>query len=192
MAYIDPAKPLPLCLERPQVSLTGEVNAAMVDKFVRQLREAEEGAGDIAVEMTTLGGNPEMARRLALEVDLARARLDRRLLFLGKTVVYSAGMTFMAAFPVTDRFLAKDAMLLIHCRQFNTTVTLSGPMRGSLPQINALKEQMEVGVRLEQENFRRLIEGSDVAIDELTGKALCNWYLTPEEALQRGLVAAIV
>lgn len=62
----------------------------------------------VAVEISTLGGDAELARRLVLEVGLARERLGKRLVFLGKTCVYSA-VTLMSAFAKDDRYLTRDA-----------------------------------------------------------------------------------
>lgn len=187
----EPAKDLPQSLQNPQISLVGRIDEQMVGRFHDQLREAEEGEGDIVVEMTTLGGDADFARRLALDVAEARERLGRRLLFLGKTAVYSAGATVMSAFQRADRYLTRDTVLLIHCRQLEQKIELSGPIRSSLPQLNAVKAQIKLGIQLEEEGFRRLIEGSDVDLDELFEKALCDWYLTAEEAVKRRLVADI-
>ena len=187
----EPAKDLPQSLQNPQISLVGRIDEQMVGRFHDQLREAEEGEGDIVVEMTTLGGDADFARRLALDVAEAHERLGRRLLFLGKTAVYSAGATVMSAFQRADRYLTRDTVLLIHCRQLEQKIELSGPIRSSLPQLNAVKAQIKLGIQLEEEGFRRLIEGSDVDLDELFEKALCDWYLTAEEAVKRRLVADI-
>ena len=181
----------PAVLSAPQISLVGDIDKVSVEKFLDQLREAEKAGGDIALEVTTLGGDAEMGRRLLLEIDSARARLPGRFLFLGKTVVYSAGTTIMSAFPPGDRWLAADAMLMIHCRKLDKTIELSGPIRTSVPMVQALLNQLKVGLDLEKEHFRRLIEGSDVTMDELWEKALHNWYLAPEEAVARGLVGGI-
>jgi hypothetical protein len=180
-------------LHKPQIRLLGEVNASMLLTLLDGLAEAEDGTGPLAVEVTTLGGDAEIARRIVLELDLARERLkDRRLVFIGKTIVYSAGTTIMSAFPRADRFLSSDAVLLIHTRQLEKTVDLSGPIRASLPLVDAVCEQLRLGVRLEEEGFERLIAGSEIGMEELLEKALHNWYLTTDEALERGLVAAII
>jgi hypothetical protein len=51
--------------------------------------------------VTTLGGDAEMARRILLEIDRVRqwrqGRGGSRFLFLGKTIVYSAGVTITTA-----------------------------------------------------------------------------------------------
>jgi ATP-dependent protease ClpP protease subunit len=176
-----------------QVSLMGEVTEDMACSLVEQLAKIEAGDEPVTCEISTLGGDAEFARRMVLEVDLARARLKpRRLVFLGKTIVYSAGVTLMSAFPRADRFLTSDATLLIHCRQLDKTVEISGPMRSSLPQVRSLCHQIELGLEREEANFQRLIEGSDVKMDELLGKALCNWYVPAAEALKLGLIAGVI
>lgn len=196
MGREDPAtidqKPLPAALSRPQISLLGEVDKSWVEGFRDQLDAAEQKDGDIVVEVTTLGGDAELARRIVLEIDLARKRLGRRFLFLGKTVVYSAGMTVMSAFPRADRFLTEDAVLLIHCRQLDKKIEISGPMRASRHEVEAVRAQMENGIAIEEGNFRRLIEGSDIDFDALLKKALRNWYLRADEALRHGLVAGLM
>lgn len=49
-----------------------------------------------------------------------------------------------------------------------------------------------MGVELEDQGFARLIEGSDISHDEIKRRALHDWYLTADEAVERKLVAAIV
>ena len=184
---------IPDCLRHPQISLLGEVLEEMVESFLSQLAEAEKGSGDIALQITTPGGDAELGRRLVLEVQDARRRLgSRRFMFLGKTQVYSAGVTLMSAFPCADRYLTRDAVLLIHCRQLEQTVEIDGPMRASLAKVEALRRQIEVGLTHEEENFRRLIEGSDIALDEVCSKAVNNWYMPASEALERRLVAGLI
>lgn len=182
---------VPEILARPQISLVGDIDKYSVERFLDQLREAEKAGGDIALELTTQGGDPEMARRIVFEVESARRRSPGRFLFLGKAVVYSAGITIMSAFPARDRWLARETILMIHGRKLDKTVEISGPIRASVPMIDALRAQMETGLALEEEGFRRLIEGCDIGLDELMEKALHNWYLTAGEAMARGLVAGI-
>jgi hypothetical protein len=183
---------LPASLSRPQVSLLGDVDADRARVLLDQLREAEQGDGEIVVEVTTLGGDADLARRIVLEIDLARRRRERPILFLGKTMVYSAGMTIMSAFPRSDRYLAAGTDLLIHGRQFRRTVEISGPLRASLHQIEALGALARNGLAQEERDFRRLIRGSDIGFEELCRRAADNWYLSAEEALQRRLVGGIL
>jgi ATP-dependent protease ClpP protease subunit len=200
MAGNETAKPRSLveslsraCVLNPHVRLSGQVNADMLRSMLNQLAEVANNAELVAIEISTPGGDAEVGRRMALEIDLARERLkSTRFVFIGKTNVYSAGVTLMSAFPQEDRFLSSDAVMLIHCRQLEKTIEISGPMRASLPKLNAVREQIEVGKRVEEADFERLIEGSDIQLEELLEHALHNWYMPADEALRRGLIAGIV
>ena len=175
----------------PQIRLVGEVNATMVERLVRGLAEAA-AAPAIIIEVTTSGGDAELGRRLALEVRLARDRRKPRLVFLGKTQVYSAGVTLMSAFPRDDRYLTHDTTLLIHGRQLDQTIEISGPLHSSQAKLKGVLAQIDVGLELERQDFTALIEGSDIGLDELQERAVNNWYLTAAEAEKRGLVAGLV
>lgn len=184
--------PQSLLAERAHVSLLGELTDERAADFVADLGKVPDDAPRVLIEATTPGGDAELARRLALEVELARKRLKRRLLFIGKTQLASAGIILMSAFARSDRFLTRDCILMIHSRQLEKTVELSGPLRLSRPKVQALLAEMEAGIRLEEENFRRLIVGSDIGLDEILEKALHAWHLTAEEAHRRGLVAGLL
>lgn len=180
----------PDLLARPAVSLIGEVNEAMARALPDQLHALVPGEDPVVIEVSTLGGDAEMARRIVLDLDLARRRLaPRRLVFLGKSVIYSAGVTVMAAFPRQDRFVSDDSVLLVHVRQLEKSLTLQGPMRDSLAHVEALAHEIRTGMELEEANFRRLIEGSKVALDDLLKRARHNWYIAAQEAADLGLVA---
>jgi ATP-dependent protease ClpP protease subunit len=178
-------------LDHVHVSLVGELLDESAKDFLDQLHKAPTDEPLAIVEVTTVGGDAELARRIVLDIDTFRGRF-KRLLFVGKTQVYSAGVTIMSAFPKADRYLSRDASLLINCRQLDKTVEISGAMRSSLPKVEALVEQLQTGLKLEEENFKHLIEGSDISMEELLSKAVNNWYLTAEEAQGRGLVAALL
>jgi hypothetical protein len=182
----------PACFDQPHVRLIGEVGSETVQSLLDQIADTPRDDPVVVVEISTLGGDAEMGRRLVLEIGLARERLDKRLVFFGKTCVYSAGVTLMSAFPKEDRYLTRDAVLLIHSRQLDKSIEISGPMRASLPKLKAACAQVELGIELEEDNFRRLIAGSDITLEEICGKALHNWYVPAEEALKRGLVAGLI
>jgi ATP-dependent protease ClpP protease subunit len=191
MALQDPARIDPLLL--PQVRLSGSINDSSLESLQSQLANVAPGDDPVVVEVTTLGGDAETGRRLALEVDLAARRLaPRKLLFLGKTVVFSAGVTMMAGFPREHRFLTEDAVLLIHCRQLSKELQIDSPLRGAKLQVAQLLSEIENGLRVEQEGFAALIEGSSLTMDELQERAAHNWYVPAAEARERGLIAGIV
>lgn len=184
---------LPAELFDPQIRLIGDIDTTMLLSFQRQLSEVGGGPEDpVVVELTTLGGDAELSRRLALEMRLARRRMDRRLIFFGKTAVYSAGVTVMAAFPRKDRFVTRDTVLLIHGRRMDKQVHFTGPLKAQAQVAREILAQIELGLELERDGFAELVEDADVSIDEVIERAAHNWYVTAEEALKRKLVAALV
>ena len=184
---------LPLELvAKPHIRRHGPVGETTLDAFLTQLEAAEQGEGPIAVEITSTGGDADTAHRIALEIGLARRALGRRLVFIGKTIVYSAAVTVMGAFPREDRFLTGDATLLIHCRKLEKTLELEGPLPASAQRVRQLLSEIDNGLRLEAEGFARLIEGSGISLEEIQRKAADNWYLPAADALDRGLIAGLL
>ncbi len=184
---IDPS--LETALKAPQVRLYGTVDDSWLARFIDQSSAADPGA-PLVVEVTTLGGDAEIGRRIAKEVQIMRS-CGRRVAFLGKTAVYSAGATVMSGFAREDRYLTEDATLLIHERQLTKTVELQGSLESCRLQCQAVLNEIATGVRLQCEGFQALIEGSSVSMDELLERAATNWYVPAVEAVERGLVAAI-
>lgn len=176
----------------PQVRLHGPICDETLTAFRQQLNEAEQGSGPIAVELMTMGGDADLGRRLALEIRLARTRMARRLVFVGKTAVYSAGTTIMGGFPVADRYLTRDTVLLLHCRQMEKTMELRGPLESSRIQLEQALAEVEVGQNLEREGFAAIVDGSDVGLEEICERAQTAWYVQAPEALERRLVAGLV
>lgn len=144
------------------------------------------------LELTTTGGDADVGRRIATDVRLFRERTGRRTLFLGKAVVYSAGVTILSAFPRADRWLARGTMLLIHCRQLTKTLELNGPLQAERVKVEALLEEVDAGLAVELQDFEALVAESAVPIAELLERAQAGWYARPDEAVQRGLVAGLV
>ena len=178
-------------LAQPHVRLSGTVDQNMYASFCDQLKQCPE-SGTLVVAITTLGGDPEVARAMGDDVRLLREFKGREILFLGRVAVYSAGATFMAAFPVENRFLTRDTRLLIHERQISKTINLNGPLRMMAPSLKAALHEIETSVDIEEEGFRALIEGSQVTFEEVHRKAPENWYIGAEEARDRGLVLDVI
>lgn len=177
---------------RPNVRLLGAITNDAVNNFLEQLRLAQESGGPIVLELTTQGGDADAARRIALEIRLCRSWLGLQTKFIGKTAVMSAGVTIMAAFPVADRFLTADAMLLIHERRLSRPVELSGPIRANIQVVRELLNELETAEALEREGFAELVQGSKLSVAELQERARFNYYLNARDALSRGLIAAII
>ena len=177
-------------LTAPQIRLVGGVDEAMYAEFRNQLHVAPT-EGPLVIAMTTLGGNPEIARAMADDVRLLRDA-GRTIYFLGKAAVYSAGATFMAGFPIECRFFTKGSSILLHERQIMRTINLSGPLRSCTSQLKAVLNEIEHSIAIENAGFRDIVEGSDVGEDEIQRRAPDNWYLPCEEAAERGMIAAVI
>lgn len=186
----SPAPRYPL-LARPHVALSGPVDQAMYTSFRDQLAAAPR-EGSLVVSLSTLGGDPEVARLMGDEIRLLRDYSGRETLFLGKVAVYSAGATFMAAFPADKRFLTRGTRLMIHERQIQSTLSLSGPLRMQVASLKAKLHEIEESVRIEEEGFRDIIAGSKVRFEEVAERAPANWYIEAEEARSLGLVLDII
>ena len=64
--------------------------------------------------------------------------------------------------------------------------------RSERRRVEALLAEIDEGLRIEREGFERLVEGSDVSLEELERQTVGDWYLTAEEAVERGLVAGLI
>ena len=162
----------------------------MYAEFRNQLSAAPKD-GPLVIAITTLGGNPEVARAMGDDVRLLRDA-GREILFLGKSAVYSAGATFMASFPVDCRYLTRGTRLLVHERQIAKTIQLNGPLKSCTDQLRAALNEIEQSIQIEEEGFHALCDGSDVEFEEIRKKAPDNWYIPADEALERGLVAEVI
>lgn len=182
----------PAELAAPQVRLNGAVDEEMLRAFLDALAAAEDGDEPLVLELTTSGGDADIGRRIATDVRLFRERTGRRTVFLGKAVVYSAGVTILSAFPQKDRWLAQGTMLLIHCRQLNRSLAFEGPLKAARMRVEALLEEIDAGLDVEEQDFDDLVAGSRVPISELLERAQSGWYVRADEAVQRGLVAGLV
>ncbi|MEP9403137.1 ATP-dependent Clp protease proteolytic subunit [Sphingomonas silueang] len=178
-------------LARPHVHLAGPVDHAMYQSFRDQVLGAPTD-GPLVVSISTLGGDPEVARAMGDDIRLLRDYTGREALFLGKVAVYSAGSTFMSAFPVNKRFLTKHTRLMLHERQMTSTIELSGPLKSLSATLKAKLHEIEHSIRIEEEGFRAIVAGSQVPFEELVDKAPSNWYIDAEEAKVRGLVLDVI
>lgn len=180
-------------LKHPTIRLHGKVDDAMLASFLEQMATAVDDTGTILLELTTTGGDAELGRRIATDLILARDRLGLDIVFLGKSVVYSAGVSIMSGFKPDKRFLTKDCMLLIHERRLNKTLELKGAMRGMEALVRDTLAEIESAREMERTAFEYLVSGTDVTLDELMEKiSQSDWYLTDEEALQRKVIAGIL
>lgn len=178
-------------LASPHIQLHGTVDDLMYANFQSQLAAAPAD-GPLVVSLTTLGGDPEMARAMGDTIRLLRDYSGREALFLGKVAVYSAGATFMSAFPAHARFLTRGTRLMVHERIMDSTVHLTGPLNTLAPVLHAKLNEIADSIRIQDEGFAALVAGSRVSLEELKAKAPNNWYIEAEEARDLGLVLDVI
>jgi ATP-dependent protease ClpP protease subunit len=175
---------------KPDLRLLGDIDEEMIQRFLDQ-RSSIDGDRPLVVELSTMGGEADSARRLAEEIRLLRG--EREVYLFGKTYVYSAGITVMAAVPRTHRFVTPDTILLIHERRIDRTVHLSGALRSAVAVARDLLAELETGQQLERRGFERFASGSRLSGEELLARVLeRDWYVTAQEALDLELIAGIV
>lgn len=175
----------------PHVQLHGVVDDMMYSNFKQQISSAPMD-GPLVVSITTLGGDPEMARAMGDSIRLLREYTGRETLFLGKVAVYSAGATFMSAFPTDCRFLTRGTRLMIHERLMQSTVTLNGPLSTLSDTLRAKLHEIEHSIRIQDEGFAAIVAGSNVTLEDLKARASSNWYIDADDALKLGLVLDVI
>ncbi|UYY57820.1 ATP-dependent Clp protease proteolytic subunit [Sphingomonas sp. S2-65] len=178
-------------LATPHIVLHGSVDHDMYVNFRQQLINAPV-EGSLVVSVSTLGGDPEVARLMGDELRLLREYTGRETLFLGKVAVYSAGATFMSSFPVDKRFLTRGTRIMIHERIISKTVNIQGPLKTVIAGLQANLHEIEHSIRIEEEGFRDLVAGSNISFEEVQKRAPSNWYIEAEEARDLGLVLDVI
>jgi ATP-dependent protease ClpP protease subunit len=178
--------------EFPAIMLSGFVDHGMYLHFRNGLSSAPQ-QGVVVVEIATLGGDPEIARMMGEDIRFhSDLYPERRLVFLGKTAVYSAGATFMGFFATENRYLARGTRVMIHERIITRDIHLEGPLSTCIASLKATLHEIEASIAIQNEGFANLILGSQVSMDELLKRAPENWYLEANEAQALGLVAAVI
>lgn len=176
----------------PAVALSGVVDYEMYTKFRTQFDAAADNEL-IVIELSTLGGDPEVARMMGEDVRFAsEMEPQRRFVFLGKAAIYSAGTTFMSFFARKNRYLARGTRLMIHERKLAKKLVIDGPLTTCVAVVKATLNEIESSIAIQNEGFENLVLGSNVTLEEVLKKAPSNWYLGAQEAKDLGLVEAVL
>ena len=176
----------------PAILLSGSVDYAMYESFVQQLRRAP-AEGLVVVELSTLGGDPEVARMMGEDVRFhSDLDPDRRFIFLGKAAIYSAGTTFMSFFAIENRYLTRGTRLMVHERKLSKQLVVDGPLTTCVATVKAMLNEIEASIAIQNEGFENLVRGSQVDMAEVLERAPSNWYIEANEALRLGLIAAVL
>ncbi|GEP07834.1 peptidase S14 [Methylobacterium oxalidis] len=176
----------------PAILLSGSVDADMYRDFRRQLDQASQQSL-VVIELSTLGGDPEVARMMGEDIRFhSELAPDRRFVFLGKAVIYSAGTTFMSFFARPDRYLTRGTRLMIHERKLSKELKLDGPLTTCVASVRAALNEIECSIEIQNEGFASLIRGSRVTMEEVLRRAPANWYIEADEARELGLIEAVI
>lgn len=182
----------PSAFRSPAILLSGPVDYDMYRAFRAQFVEASKQEL-VVIELSTLGGDPEVARMMGEDVRfVSEMDTDRRFVFLGKAAIYSAGTTFMSFFARANRYLTRGTRLMIHERKISKELKIDGPLTTCVATVKAALHEIECSIEIQNEGFANLIVGSSVTMDEVLKLAPANWYLEAEEAKSRGLIEAVL
>lgn len=180
----------------PAILLSGPVDYDMYRDFRAKLEPAlaaTPNGGRIHVELSTLGGDPEVARMMGEDIRFHSDLVpDRRLVFLGKAAIYSAGTTFMSFFAIENRYLTRGTRLMVHERKLSKTLRIEGPLTTCIAGVRATLHEIESSIAIQNEGFENLIRGSRVTMEQVLEKAPSNWYIEANEAVALGLVTAVI
>ncbi len=176
----------------PHIRLSGQITEDTYETFRRQLAKAP-AEGLVVVEVSTPGGNPEVARMIGEDIRFESQIAPKRyLVFLGKTFVYSAGATLMSYFLRENRYFTSDTWLMVHERQMHKDVQVHGALSGCLPVLEGVVEEIRASIAIQKEGFRSLAKGSSVTLEELEQRARSAWYLDAREAHRLGFIEAVL
>jgi hypothetical protein len=176
----------------PSILLSGTVDYLMYQSFRDQLATAPDD-GLVVVELSTLGGDPEVARMMGEDIRFhSDMEPERRFVFLGKAAIYSAGTTFMSFFASGNRFLTRGTRLMVHERLLTKTVQLAGPLSTCIATVQATLHEIEASIAIQNEGFENLVRGSRVTMADVLERAPSNWYIEANEALSLGLIRAVL
>ncbi len=176
----------------PAILLAGTVDYDMYNSFRAQLAAAP-AEGLIIVELSTLGGDPEVARMMGEDVRYhSELEPHRRFVFLGKAAIYSAGTTFMSFFARENRYLTRGTRLMVHERKLTRTLNIEGPLTTCIPALEAVINEIQASIAIQNEGFENLVRGSNVSLDEVLRRAPSNWYIEAAEAKALGLIEGVL
>ncbi|GHG27969.1 ATP-dependent Clp protease proteolytic subunit [Paracoccus aerius] len=179
-------------LFEPNVWINGPIDQSALGFFLEKLAHVRRDGLPLLMELNTQGGDADIGRRIASEIRYFLAEPGRTGRIIGKSYVYSAGVTILAAFPRTLRYLTEDAVLLIHERHLTQTLELKGPIQACLQIVREQLSLLETSKALELEGFREFVEGSDISVENLLEHARNNCYLRAPQIEKHGLVNRVI
>ncbi len=179
-------------LFQPNVWINGAIDQTTLSTFLEKLGRVRRDGLPLLLEVNTQGGDADIARRIANEIRFFLAERDRTGYVIGKSYVYSAGVTIFAAFPKRLRYLTDDAVPLVHERHLTKTIDLTGPIESGLQIVREQLSLLETSKELGMEGFCELVQGSDISVEDLLRHARNNCYMRAATVEKHGLVQKVI
>jgi ATP-dependent protease ClpP protease subunit len=175
----------------PSIQLAGIIDYGLYEIFRSQLASASQDV--VIITLSTLGGDPEVARIMGEDIRyMSEVHPNKRYVFLGKTAIYSAGVTFMSFFARSNRYVTRGTRLMIHERIISKKLKLDGPLTTCVDIVKATLNEIECSIKIQNEGFANLVNGSSVTLDQVLLNAPKNWYVDANEALTMGLIEQVI
>jgi ATP-dependent protease ClpP protease subunit len=178
-------------LFEPNVWINGLIEQKTLSTFLESLANVRRSGEPLMLELNTEGGDADIARRIASEIRYFLSE-GRTGYVIGKSYVYSAGVTILAAFPRETRFLTDDAVLLIHERHLTKTIDMNGPIEACLQIVREQLSLLETSKKLEMEGFREFVCGSDISVEDLLESARKNCYMHAAVVAKHRLIGKVI
>jgi ATP-dependent protease ClpP protease subunit len=171
------------------ISYYGAIGSESVQFFQPHLQACKSG-DVVEVVLTTEGGSLLATAHLFQLIQEAQQR-GATMLMVGKTMVASAGVLLLSAVPPENRILYQGCRFGIHHIQCSTVVHLEGATGHRLNYLKELLSECESEMKQLKLWMDRLARGSSLSGAELLEKATHYWELSPQEALEYGLIGSI-
>ena len=167
-----------LFLKSRTIMLYGEINQKVAREFCTKLQLlASESDDDITVYINSPGGHVESGDSIHDMIRFVKPRVK----VVGTGWVASAGALIYAAPPVEDRFSLPNTRFMLH--------QPSGGVGGQASDISIEAEQI---VKMRERLNQIFADQTGQPIETIAKDTDRNFWMTPEEAKEYGLVGKII
>lgn len=180
-------------LDRPVITLAGQIDDGMIQMFDRSLKEIRadpELENRASLLLTTFGGSSGYALGMYERLRLAQREFDLTIVGLG--IVFSHGVTIMSALPREKRLVSRGTRLYIHEMQKEMSLAFTGPQ-------NSRKQVLDQEVKTFAEEqlimgwvVKSLAEGSGQPEAKVREWMSAGAYFGGQEAVEMGFCGAVL
>jgi len=165
------------------VRVTGSISESSVESFARKMYEAKEtGQSVIPIVITSYGGSVYALFKMIDIINEIKKDVPVATIVIGKAM--SAGAVLLSCGTEGMRYISPMSTIMIH--------EVSSGTRGKVGEIKAdAKETDRLNVALIETIAINIGKPKSYFIDIIHSKSHADWYLTPEIALEHGLVNKI-